>query len=146
MKTKGQSGSIFDTAYAFLSEWNSKLPFKQLQIKSFRLTVSKVNAGPREFEQLAKKLKNITLVSNQYTLFDESFWLQLSNCKNVCQQANITKRKIRVFETLSPQRQKKLFSAQRSKSRSLTLVSFEKASLVEYACKIWSIYLLRFKS
>ena len=31
-------------------------------------------------------------------------------------------------------------------TRSLTLVSFERASLVEYACQIWSQYLLRFKS
>ena len=31
-------------------------------------------------------------------------------------------------------------------TRSLTLVSFERASLVEYACQIWSLYLLRFKS
>ena len=31
-------------------------------------------------------------------------------------------------------------------ARSLTLVSFERASLVEYACQIWSLYLLRFKS
>ena len=30
--------------------------------------------------------------------------------------------------------------------RSLTLVSFEKASLVEYACQIWSFCLLRFQS
>ena len=44
---------------------------------------------------------------------------------------------------------KKLFLASRSKfkvTRSLTLVSFERASLVEYACQIWSHYLLRFKS
>ena len=32
------------------------------------------------------------------------------------------------------------------KSRSLTLVSFERASLVECACHIWSLYFLRFKS
>ena len=31
-------------------------------------------------------------------------------------------------------------------TRSLTLVSFERVSLVEYAYQIWSIYLLRFKS
>ena len=31
-------------------------------------------------------------------------------------------------------------------TRSLTFVSFERASLVEYACQIWSPYLLRFKS
>ena len=31
-------------------------------------------------------------------------------------------------------------------TRSLTLVSIERASLVEYACQIWSLYLLRFKS
>ena len=31
-------------------------------------------------------------------------------------------------------------------TRSLTLVSFERASLVEYACHIWSLYLLRFKN
>ena len=31
-------------------------------------------------------------------------------------------------------------------TRSLTLVSFERASLEEYACQIWSLYLLRFKS
>ena len=31
-------------------------------------------------------------------------------------------------------------------TRSLTLVSFERASLVEYACQIWGLYLLRFKS
>ena len=31
-------------------------------------------------------------------------------------------------------------------TRSLTLVSFERASLVEYACQIWSLYLLQFKS
>ena len=31
-------------------------------------------------------------------------------------------------------------------TRSLILVSFERASLVEYACQIWSLYLLRFKS
>ena len=30
--------------------------------------------------------------------------------------------------------------------RSLTLLSFKRASLVEYACQIWSLYLLRFKS
>ena len=30
--------------------------------------------------------------------------------------------------------------------RSLTLVLFERVSLVEYACQIWSLYLLRFKS
>ena len=29
--------------------------------------------------------------------------------------------------------------------RSLTLVSFERVSLVEYACQIWSLYLLRLK-
>ena len=29
---------------------------------------------------------------------------------------------------------------------SLTLVLFDRASLVEYACQIWSLYLLRFKS
>ena len=29
---------------------------------------------------------------------------------------------------------------------SLTLVSFERKSLVEYACQIWRVYLLRFKS
>ena len=29
---------------------------------------------------------------------------------------------------------------------SLTFVSLERASLVKYACKIWSLYLLRFKS
>ena len=31
-------------------------------------------------------------------------------------------------------------------TRSLTLVSFKRASLVEYACQIWSLYLLQFKS
>ena len=31
-------------------------------------------------------------------------------------------------------------------TRSLTLVSFERASLVEYACQIWSLCLLQFKS
>ena len=31
-------------------------------------------------------------------------------------------------------------------TRTLTLVSFERASLMEYACQIWSLYLLRFKS
>ena len=31
-------------------------------------------------------------------------------------------------------------------TKSLTLVSFERASLVEYTCQIWSLYLLRFKS
>ena len=31
-------------------------------------------------------------------------------------------------------------------TRSLTLVSLERASLVEYACQIWSLYLLQFKS
>ena len=31
-------------------------------------------------------------------------------------------------------------------TRYLTLVSFERASLVEYAYQIWSLYLLRFKS
>ena len=31
-------------------------------------------------------------------------------------------------------------------TRSLTLVSFERVSLVEYACKIWSLYLLQFNS
>ena len=31
-------------------------------------------------------------------------------------------------------------------TRLLTLVSFERASLVEYACQIWRLYLLRFKS
>ena len=31
-------------------------------------------------------------------------------------------------------------------TRSLTLLSFERVSLVEYACQIWSLYLLRFKS
>ena len=31
-------------------------------------------------------------------------------------------------------------------TRSLTLVSIERASLVEYACQIWSLYLLGFKS
>ena len=31
-------------------------------------------------------------------------------------------------------------------TRSLTLVSIERASLVQYACQIWSLYLLRFKS
>ena len=31
-------------------------------------------------------------------------------------------------------------------TRSLTVVSFERMSLVEYACQIWSLYLLRFKS
>ena len=31
-------------------------------------------------------------------------------------------------------------------TRSLTLVQFERASLVEYACQIWSLYLFRFKS
>ena len=31
-------------------------------------------------------------------------------------------------------------------TRSLTLVSFERASLVEYACQIWSLHLLQFKS
>ena len=31
-------------------------------------------------------------------------------------------------------------------TRSLTLMSFGRASLVEYACQTWSIYLLRFKS
>ena len=30
-------------------------------------------------------------------------------------------------------------------TRSLTLVSFERASLEEYAYQIWSLYLLRFK-
>ena len=30
--------------------------------------------------------------------------------------------------------------------RSLTLVLFERASLVEYACLIWSLNVLRFKS
>ena len=29
---------------------------------------------------------------------------------------------------------------------SLTLVSFKRVSLVEYACQIWSLYLLRFES
>ena len=31
-------------------------------------------------------------------------------------------------------------------TRSLTLVSFERVSLVKYACKIWSLYVLQFKS
>ena len=31
-------------------------------------------------------------------------------------------------------------------TRSLTLVSFDRVLLVEYACQIWSLYLLRFKS
>ena len=31
-------------------------------------------------------------------------------------------------------------------TRSLTLVSFERVSLVEYACQVLSLYLLRFKS
>ena len=31
-------------------------------------------------------------------------------------------------------------------TRSLTLLSFERAALVEYACHIWSLYLSRFKS
>ena len=31
-------------------------------------------------------------------------------------------------------------------TKSLTLVSFKRASLAEYACQIWSLYLLRFKS
>ena len=31
-------------------------------------------------------------------------------------------------------------------TRSLTLVSFERTSLFEYACQIWSLYLLQFKS
>ena len=31
-------------------------------------------------------------------------------------------------------------------TRSLTLVSFERASLVEYVCPIWSLYLLQFKN
>ena len=31
-------------------------------------------------------------------------------------------------------------------TRSLNLVSSERVSLVEYACQIWSLYLLRFKS
>ena len=31
-------------------------------------------------------------------------------------------------------------------TRSLTWVSFERVSLVEYACQIWSLYLLQFKS
>ena len=31
-------------------------------------------------------------------------------------------------------------------TRSLTLVSIERASLVEYACQVWSLYLLWFKS
>ena len=31
-------------------------------------------------------------------------------------------------------------------TRSLTLVSFERAPLMEYACKIWSHYILQFKS
>ena len=42
----------------------------------------------------------------------------------------------------------KLFLGQWSKSRSqgMTLVSFERASFVEYALQIWSLYLERFKS
>ena len=31
-------------------------------------------------------------------------------------------------------------------TRSLTSMSIERASLVEYACQIWSLYLSRFKS
>ena len=31
-------------------------------------------------------------------------------------------------------------------TRSLTFISFERVSLVEYACQIWCLYLLRFKS
>ena len=42
--------------------------------------------------------------------------------------------------------EKAIFSFKVKFTRSLTLVSFERASLVEYACEIWSIYLLRFKS
>ena len=39
--------------------------------------------------------------------------------------------------------QKAIFSAKVKVkvTRSLTLVSFERASLVEYACQIWSLYL-----
>ena len=36
---------------------------------------------------------------------------------------------------------KAIFSAKVKVTRSLTLVSFERASLVEYACQIWSLYL-----
>ena len=42
--------------------------------------------------------------------------------------------------------QKAIFSLKVKVTRSLTLVSFERASLVDYACQIWRLYLLRFKS
>ena len=38
------------------------------------------------------------------------------------------------------------FKVKEKVTRSLTLVWFERASLVEYACQIWSLYLVRFKS
>ena len=66
--------------------------------------------------------------ANLSTKIQVYFPCTLTNKKNTC-----------VCETLCPHRQKslkKLVLAQRSKSRSLTLVSFERASLLEYAYQI----------
>ena len=62
----------------------------------------------------------------------------------------VKKIKVCLWNTMPRQQQsQKLFLASKSKSRSRgnwPLVSFERISLVEYACQIWSLYLLWFKS
>ena len=67
---------------------------------------------------------------------------------------NINKRKIKVClcnTSDSPggnkvQKAKFSFKVKVNVTRSLTVVSFERVSLVDYACQIWSLYLLRFKN
>ena len=75
-----------------------------------------------------------------------------SDLKKFVKHKTSAKKSRCVCETLCPrQQQSPKLAIFRIKitvkvTRSLAMVSFERVSLVEYACQIWSLYLLRFKS
>ena len=92
--------------------------------------------------------KNINLLEEDEDLLHVKFrQILFGNCRiEVKYQGVFVKHGI--CPRWQPKSKKAIFSTKVKVkvTRSLTLVSFERASLVEYACQIWSLYLLRFKS
>ena len=96
--------------------------------------------------------KNTNLVEDFEILLPVKFrWILLSGFRGEVKNNSDNQRSGHLVFT-DPPPQKKVektifsFKVKVKVTRSLTLVSFERASLVEYACQIWSLYHLRFKS
>ena len=87
----------------------------------------------------------VTLASNSVTEQHHNIKQSMLNC------ILVSKINVCLWNTMPPggnKVQKAIFSfkVKVKVTRSMTMVSIESASLVKYACQIWSLYLLRFKS